>query len=544
MEQAGRLVASVRRNPSAPDGTALPDVDVLDEATTTMLAAHDSALGRLRRRTEVPAGDEPRPPAASPPPHRLRRRARRRGRLARRDGGRRHPRPPRWRLLALLGRRALAGPALREDALRQRVARPHLPARLAGHRGAPVPRRGRLDDRVRAVGPVAPRRRPLPRRGRRLAAAPADADHAEEGAFYVWTPAQVAEVLRRGRSGRARRRGVRVVRHHRARQLRGRVDPEPAPRPGAARTDRRGSRRHAARCCAATARPPAPRAGRQGPDRVERADAGHPGPGRRGDRSVGLVATRPGRPPRSCATGCAATTRSARAGDAGCAPGRPTPTAGGARAAHLAYAADHGALDRRLPVPLRGHRRAALAGRGGRDRRGPARAVLGHGRRRLEHRRRRRGAGGTTQGPDGQRHAVGQLAWRRWDCCGSRRTPASTRFGEHARTILRTLGGVAGRHALAFGNLLWAIELHVVGRHRGGRHRRPTRPGRPRCSAASCPPRCSPGASRATGRCGTAANESGADGRAYVCRDHTCEAPVGTTEELAASSADAAQPLS
>ncbi len=39
----------------------------------------------------------------------------------------------------------------------------------------------------------------------------------------------------------------------------------------------------------------------------------------------------------------------------------------------------------------------------------------------------------------------------------------STRYGEHARTILRTLGGVAGAHALAFGNLLWAVELHLVG---------------------------------------------------------------------------------
>ncbi len=45
MEQAGRLVASVRRNPSAPDGTSLPGPEVLDEATMSMLAAHDATWG-------------------------------------------------------------------------------------------------------------------------------------------------------------------------------------------------------------------------------------------------------------------------------------------------------------------------------------------------------------------------------------------------------------------------------------------------------------------------------------------------------------------
>ena len=48
------------------------------------------------------------------------------------DGARRHLRPARRRLPSLLGRRALAGAALREDAVRQRAARPRLPARVAG----------------------------------------------------------------------------------------------------------------------------------------------------------------------------------------------------------------------------------------------------------------------------------------------------------------------------------------------------------------------------------------------------------------------------
>ena len=62
------------------------------------------------------------------------RRAERRRADARRDGGRRDLRPDRRRLRPLLGRRDLARPPLREDALRQRAARPRLPARLPGAR--------------------------------------------------------------------------------------------------------------------------------------------------------------------------------------------------------------------------------------------------------------------------------------------------------------------------------------------------------------------------------------------------------------------------
>ena len=84
-------------------------------------------VGRVRPRAEVPAGLGDR--AAAPA---------RRGRSGcedpRRDGGGRHVRPGRRRLPSLLGRRALARAALREDALRQRAARPGLPARLARDR--------------------------------------------------------------------------------------------------------------------------------------------------------------------------------------------------------------------------------------------------------------------------------------------------------------------------------------------------------------------------------------------------------------------------
>ena len=49
------------------------------------------------------------------------------------DGGGRHSRPDRWWLSPLLHRSGLAGPALREDALRQRASGPRLSGRLAGH---------------------------------------------------------------------------------------------------------------------------------------------------------------------------------------------------------------------------------------------------------------------------------------------------------------------------------------------------------------------------------------------------------------------------
>ena len=92
--------------------------------------ARSSRLRRLRPRAEVPARLDDRVPApagfaaamAMVEKH------------ARRHGGRRHVRPRRRRLPPLLGRRPLARPALREDALRQRPARFRLPSRVGRHR--------------------------------------------------------------------------------------------------------------------------------------------------------------------------------------------------------------------------------------------------------------------------------------------------------------------------------------------------------------------------------------------------------------------------
>ena len=100
--------------------------------------APTSRVRRLRRRAEVPARLDARAPAAP-------RQATRRSGWSRRPstawprGGMYDRR--RRRLPPLLGRRALARPALREDALRQRAARLRVPARLGRDRRAALPAR-------------------------------------------------------------------------------------------------------------------------------------------------------------------------------------------------------------------------------------------------------------------------------------------------------------------------------------------------------------------------------------------------------------------
>ena len=136
---------------------------------------------RVRRRTEVPAVDGARAAAAPPRAHRRRRRAADGRADLRGDGPRRHLRPARRRLRALLGRRRLGGAALREDVVRQRVAAAGLHPPVAGHRvdagpaGRPGDRRldaARAADRTRAASP------------RRWTRTPT----ASRGCTYAWTP--------------------------------------------------------------------------------------------------------------------------------------------------------------------------------------------------------------------------------------------------------------------------------------------------------------------------------------------------------------------
>ena len=130
-------------------------------------------VGWVRQRAQVPPGHEPRGPPATPGLRGRRRPLPDQGRRgphhhARRHGLRRHVRPPgRW-LRPLLGGPLLAGPPLREDALRQRTPGPDLPPWVAGTRTRPVAPGRHGDDRVRAEGPPPPRWRVLLGGGRRL----------------------------------------------------------------------------------------------------------------------------------------------------------------------------------------------------------------------------------------------------------------------------------------------------------------------------------------------------------------------------------------
>ena len=85
------------------------------------------------------------------------------GEDAGRHGRRRDVRPARRWLPPLLGRRPVAGAALREDALRQRAPGGGIPARLARDRHRPLPRDRERDDRLHA--PRAPSARERARLG-------------------------------------------------------------------------------------------------------------------------------------------------------------------------------------------------------------------------------------------------------------------------------------------------------------------------------------------------------------------------------------------
>ena len=200
------------------------------------------AVGRLGPRAEVPARAGARVPAAprrggDDAPH------------ARRDGARRHVRPRRRRLPPLLGRRALARPALREDALRQRAPRVGLPARRAALR------------RRRATGAIADATldyvlRELALDGGGFASAQdADTDGVE-GLTFTWAPGEGApeELLEPFEDGRFVLRGE-LDEATRARLLR-------AAREAAEAAARRQGDRLVERADARRARPGRPRSSR------------------------------------------------------------------------------------------------------------------------------------------------------------------------------------------------------------------------------------------------------------------------------------------
>src|SRR5436190_1690032 len=167
---------------------------------------------RVRGGAQVPAGSGPR---VAPGPRRQRRRRGDPGR----DGSRRHPRPDRRWLRALLGRRAVARAPLREDALRQRAARPRVPARLASARPGTLARRLRAHPRLGATRDAGP--------GGRLLLRPRRGLGGRGGALLPLDARRDSRRAGGGRTRRAGRGGHRVLRGHGGGQLRGPQHPPP-----------------------------------------------------------------------------------------------------------------------------------------------------------------------------------------------------------------------------------------------------------------------------------------------------------------------------
>ncbi len=119
----------------------------------------DEGRGWLRRRAEVPAARNARARLLLRGAARRAAGARDGHAHARRHDQGRHVRPSRWRVRAVLGRRRMAHPALREDALRQRAARSALRRRGDAHGRRALPPHRARDVRLRAARSRARRRR-------------------------------------------------------------------------------------------------------------------------------------------------------------------------------------------------------------------------------------------------------------------------------------------------------------------------------------------------------------------------------------------------
>ncbi len=206
-----RRLGADRRAPQRPGAAAGRRPGAARDAARRRRGGDPRALRRrprrLRRRAEVPAPLDARVPA-------------RRGRdrdvagHAARDGARRDPRPDRRRLRPLHGRRHLDGPPLREDALRQRAARPLLPARVARLRRGGAARDLRGHARLAAARDARARGRLLLRARRRLRGRRGQVLRLDAGAD-------------RGRARRPGGRGDALLGRHAGGELRGREHPRP-----------------------------------------------------------------------------------------------------------------------------------------------------------------------------------------------------------------------------------------------------------------------------------------------------------------------------
>ena len=247
LEQAGRLTEALRRGVGFPDGADLPGVAQLDEATMSMLAAFDQQWGGF--------GRAPKFPQAMSLDHLLRHH-RRTGSTTALDAV-----VVSLDAMAAGGMHDHLGGGFSRYSVDERWLVPHfekmlydnaLLARvyLHAHQATGEPRFLAV---VESIIDYVLRDLSHPDGGRYSAEdadslESPDADHAEEGAFYVWTPAQVADGAGCCRNRRSHRlRCASGTGSARAATSRARPSPT-ACTPGASSTDRRRSRPPAWRC--------------------------------------------------------------------------------------------------------------------------------------------------------------------------------------------------------------------------------------------------------------------------------------------------------
>ena len=108
------------------------------------------------------------------------------------------------------------------------------------------------------------------------------------------------------------------------------------------------------------------------------------------------------------------------------------------------------------------------------------------------------------------------------------------RWSSQGAAIVASLGDVVARHPLGFGNLLWALEMEangltelVISGDRPDLVAVANRAFRPTTVLAW--------GERSDGPLWEGRDETGADGRAYLCRNHTCDAPITDPAALAAA---------
>ena len=214
---------------------------------------------RLWRRAEVPASGGVPLPAALLGAHRERGGARNGAGDAECNGARRNPRPPRRRLSPLRDRCALARAALREDAVRPGAARGGVPGGVPGLRRGALRRRGARNPGLRFARHDGRRGRVLLRRGRRQRGARGGLLSVEPGGDRKRARRGRRSVLPALRGGETRQRAPRP-----RGRVRGAEHPVRGPgRGGSGRVETTAS--GSARAAEAAA------AGRQDPDRLERA---------------------------------------------------------------------------------------------------------------------------------------------------------------------------------------------------------------------------------------------------------------------------------